>query len=479
MVLTSARSVVQDAHDEPVGIVRSRLNPRLREVEVPKGPPGSAMRRRVVAGLVLLDLAVIVVSFLLITIIRDASSPLDWTVLPTLVLPPFFFAGLQWKSYDVRRFDDPWKAARAPVHALIAAVAAVVVAAYGLKVSAEFSRITLVASAVLAMALLVPARLGFIVVVMRRFGGPLRSIVLIQEDGTSRPSGRFWRVIAADAGFNPANQDPALYSRLAQLLNSADSVVVSCQPPHRAAWSRMLKGACIQSEIVVPELAPMGALGLAHIGGVPSLVVGDGGLGRFDTVLKRAFDIAVALTGLACLWPLMLGTAVAIRLESKGPVLFRQKRIGHGNATFRVLKFRSMYHGSKDRHGHQSTLRGDARITRVGRFIRATSIDELPQLLNVLFGSMSIVGPRPHAKGSRAADKLFWEIDDRYWQRHSAKPGMTGLAQVRGHRGATTRECDLSDRLQADLEYASNWSIGRDLQIIAMTFAVLFHRNAY
>lgn len=118
-------------------------------------------------------------------------------------------------------------------------------------------------------------------------------------------------------------------------------------------------------------------------------------------------------------------------------------------------------------------------MTRVGAFIRKTSIDELPQLINVLKGDMSIVGPRPHPLGSRAANKLFWEVDDRYWHRHAAKPGLTGLAQVRGYRGATRLEADLTDRLHADLEYLDTWSIWRDLLIIFMTFRVLVHRNAY
>ena len=132
-----------------------------------------------------------------------------------------------------------------------------------------------------------------------------------------------------------------------------------------------------------------------------------------------------------------------------------------------------------DGNGDRSTGRDDDRITRVGRIIRMTSIDELPQLLNVLMGDMSIVGPRPHALGSRAEDKLFWEIDERYWHRHAAKPGLTGLAQIRGFRGATVHEYDLVNRLQADLEYLDHWTIWKDLKIILQTFRVLLHRNAY
>lgn len=129
--------------------------------------------------------------------------------------------------------------------------------------------------------------------------------------------------------------------------------------------------------------------------------------------------------------------------------------------------------------GNRSTARDDDRITTIGRFIRKTSIDELPQLFNVLKGDMSVVGPRPHAVHSMAQDKLFWEVDPRYWHRHACKPGITGLAQVRGHRGATEHEKDLRDRLAADLEYLSQWSIWLDLVILVRTFGVVMHRNAF
>jgi lipopolysaccharide/colanic/teichoic acid biosynthesis glycosyltransferase len=167
--------------------------------------------------------------------------------------------------------------------------------------------------------------------------------------------------------------------------------------------------------------------------------------------------------------------AAAILIEDGSPVLFVQRRVGRANRFFQVYKFRSMVIGRADHDGHNSTERNDARITRVGKFIRRTSIDELPQLFNVLKGEMSIVGPRPHALGSQAGDKLFWEVDERYWERHALKPGLTGLAQIRGFRGATASEIDLTERLEADLEYLDGWSLQRDIQIIFGTLAVLVH----
>ena len=144
-----------------------------------------------------------------------------------------------------------------------------------------------------------------------------------------------------------------------------------------------------------------------------------------------------------------------------------------------MYKFRSMATGRADQDGHRSTARGDERITRVGKFIRRTSIDELPQLFNVLRGEMAIVGPRPHALGSQAGAKLFWEVDERYWERHALKPGLTGLAQIRGFRGATANEGDLTDRLEADLEYLDGWSLARDIQIVFSTLGVLVHDRAF
>jgi lipopolysaccharide/colanic/teichoic acid biosynthesis glycosyltransferase len=212
---------------------------------------------------------------------------------------------------------------------------------------------------------------------------------------------------------------------------------------------------------------------------VTSLVVAHGPLGLTDRAIKRGFDLAVAIPALILLSPLMLVVAILIKATSAGPVFFRQTRIGRGNQVFQVLKFRSMSVEGSDHRGDRSASRDDDRVTPVGRFIRRTSIDELPQLLNVVAGSMSIVGPRPHALGSRAADKLFWEVDGRYWHRHAAKPGLTGLAQVRGYRGATLEEDDLRNRLQADLEYLERWSIWRDLKLIVQTFQVIMHRNAF
>ena len=138
-----------------------------------------------------------------------------------------------------------------------------------------------------------------------------------------------------------------------------------------------------------------------------------------------------------------------------------------------------MYLDCCDASGACSTARDDERLTPIGRFLRRTSLDELPQLFNVLSGDMSLVGPRPHAVASTAADSPFWDIDGRYWHRGAVKPGITGLAQIRGYRGATLTEEDLRNRVNSDLEYMSDWSLWRDIWVLAKTFRVLVHENAF
>jgi lipopolysaccharide/colanic/teichoic acid biosynthesis glycosyltransferase len=176
----------------------------------------------------------------------------------------------------------------------------------------------------------------------------------------------------------------------------------------------------------------------------------------------------------------MLFVAAAIWIESPGPVLFRQKRRGMNNEPFTMLKFRSMHIAATDQNADKLVTRGDARVTRVGAFIRKTSLDELPQLINILRGDMSLVGPRPHAYGAKAADRLYEEVVARYPARHRVLPGLTGLAQVRGFRGNTLREEDIIRRFDSDLEYIERWSISLDLVIIVRTAITLFfHREAY
>lgn len=195
---------------------------------------------------------------------------------------------------------------------------------------------------------------------------------------------------------------------------------------------------------------------------------------------KRGIDIAVALTTLILHIPLLLVVAVAIKLDSPGPILFRQRRIGLDGRPFELLKFRTMYQGASPRGRLRQACPHDPRVTRIGALLRHTSFDELPQLWNVVRGDMSLVGPRPHAPGTCAGNTPFEQVSRRYTLRHRVRPGMTGLAQVRGWRGQTDTEEKLLRRLDCDLEYIADWSLWLDCKILARTVAtVLRMRNAY
>jgi lipopolysaccharide/colanic/teichoic acid biosynthesis glycosyltransferase len=240
-----------------------------------------------------------------------------------------------------------------------------------------------------------------------------------------------------------------------------------------------LHSTAIDVEITMPELTRLGATALGTSCGETTLLVSTGPLSLRDRILKRVLDLGIASFALLLLAPLMVLLAIAIKLESPGPALFRQPRFGKNNRMFGLLKFRSMRTDCSDSAGNRSTSHDDDRLTRLGKFIRRTSLDELPQFFNVMNGTMSIVGPRPHAAGSTAEDILFWQIDRRYFDRHAIKPGITGLAQIRGLRGATHQRDDLTNRLRSDLEYVAGWTVWRDIKIIAATFGVLVHEKAY
>lgn len=213
---------------------------------------------------------------------------------------------------------------------------------------------------------------------------------------------------------------------------------------------------------------------------VPMLALFDKPISDWDSVSKRLFDLLFAAIALFALWPIMLATSIAIKLESKGPVIFKQKRHGINNEEIMVYKFRSMYHEKRDEKAVKMVTRDDDRVTRVGRFIRKTSIDELPQLFNVFKGQLSLVGPRPHAVTAQTKDQYFAEIADGYFARHRVKPGMTGWAQVNGLRGEITSDQKLKMRTEYDLYYIENWSLWFDFVILVKTPLSLFNlENAY
>jgi Undecaprenyl-phosphate glucose phosphotransferase len=219
----------------------------------------------------------------------------------------------------------------------------------------------------------------------------------------------------------------------------------------------------------------------SYIGNVPVLDVFDKPITDWDVVTKWLFDKLVGSLLLLLVSPMMLMAAIAIKLNSRGPVFFKQKRYGFNNELIEVYKFRSMYVDKCDDAASVLVTKGDPRVTRVGAFLRKTSIDELPQLINVAIkGNLSLVGPRPHAVHAKAENRLYDEAVDGYFARHRVKPGITGWAQVCGWRGETDTHEKIQRRVEHDLYYIENWSVLFDLYILARTpLAVSNARNAY
>ena len=219
----------------------------------------------------------------------------------------------------------------------------------------------------------------------------------------------------------------------------------------------------------------------SYIGNIPVLDIFDRPIADWDVVMKWLFDKIIGTFVLICVAPIMLLIALAIKLDSAGPVFFKQRRYGFNNEFVEIYKFRSMYVEDTDATASKLVTKGDPRVTRVGRFIRKTSLDELPQLFNVVFtGNLSLVGPRPHAIHAKAEDHLYDEAVDGYFARHRVKPGITGWAQVNGWRGETDSREKILHRVEHDLYYIENWSILFDLYIVALTpFALLRGESAY
>jgi len=218
----------------------------------------------------------------------------------------------------------------------------------------------------------------------------------------------------------------------------------------------------------------------SYVGDVPVFDMADRPISDWNLVFKWVFDKSVALVALIVLSPIMVATAIAIKLESKGPIIFRQKRHGFNNELIEVYKFRSMYTDRSDANASKLVTKDDPRVTKVGRFIRKTSLDELPQFFNVLQGRLSVVGPRPHALQAKADNRLYYDAVEGYFARHKVKPGITGWAQINGWRGETDTVDKIMQRVQFDLHYIENWSILLDIYIVLMTpIRLLNSENAY
>ncbi|MEN3975911.1 undecaprenyl-phosphate glucose phosphotransferase [Emcibacter sp. SYSU 3D8] len=237
-----------------------------------------------------------------------------------------------------------------------------------------------------------------------------------------------------------------------------------------------LRSLALDVELMLPRLGHEWiGRPIATLGGLPAMNLMRSPLSMHGRIIKLVADYLLATTLLLALLPMLAAVSILIKLDSPGPVFYVQRRIGFQGREFSILKFRTMY--ANGEAGFRQATRGDPRITRIGRFLRASSIDELPQLLNVLRGDMSLVGPRPHAVDMNA--EFAARIDD-YLARHKIKPGITGWAQVHDARGETRSIEDMQRRVAYDLAYVDNWSLWLDLQILLRTASVvLFQKNAY
>ncbi len=358
---------------------------------------------------------------------------------------------------------------------------------FATKTTGDFSRATILGFYLFGLGGLLAVR-AIVVRLVRASastgGIPLKRVFLVgYEADVEGFAARYqpWesgmQVVAAAVlrGQETLEEDLALAAASARMLRPDDVFIL-------APWSESdTIDACIDVFIRVPasiHLGPERVLDrfvdarISRVGAVSSLHLVRRPLSAGEVALKRAFDIVVAGTAIVLLAPLFALVALAIRLDSPGPVLFLQRRYGFNQEPFRIFKFRSMRTLDEGRHIPQA-MADDPRITRVGRFLRRTNIDELPQLFNVLSGEMSLVGPRPHAL---AHDQMYEQAIAFYARRHNVKPGITGWAQVNGLRGDTAAEGKMRSRVEHDLWYIDNWSMMLDLRILWLT---IFSKKAY
>jgi lipopolysaccharide/colanic/teichoic acid biosynthesis glycosyltransferase len=437
-----------------------------------------ARRYRYYVALALADMLAIFIGFEIGGMLRVTTPYTNGFLLALMTAPIFLFFAFKNGSYGNQALIDWRTGLQRAVIALFEALALVLFVAFFLQTSSVVSRLVFGTGSALSLMLLIGGRWLMHRRVRSRLATMRSELVILDRCEIDPVPGA--HVIDADAfGLRPDPRDPMMLNRLGSIVRGADYVLVCCRIEDRAEWAHLLKGTDVPAHVMAPEFDQMGATRLGRFHGHPTMQVSTGVMDLRDRFMKRIMDLALTVPAIVLLTPVLLAIAVAIKLDSPGPVLFKQQRLGRGNRLFELYKFRSMRVESCDANGDSSTARNDSRVTRVGKIIRATSLDELPQLFNVLQSDMSLVGPRPHALGSLAGLELFWDVDQRYWHRHALKPGITGLAQVRGHRGATLKRDDLINRLQSDLEYFEHWTLWRDIGILLSTAKVVVHRNAF
>ncbi|WP_336486295.1 undecaprenyl-phosphate glucose phosphotransferase [Methylobacterium nigriterrae] len=410
-------------------------------------------------------------------------------VLTNLVREEYSIENALSRRPHLRRAASVWLGAWAALLAL----------GFATKTTTDFSRVVAVGLFVAGLPTMLAVRAAMVALVRRGVTPASASVSRIHLVGYEEDIARFYATHDAEAlglrvigtsylrRVDASADAPARQAQIAEDLDLAVSVVRFLRPDDvfiLVPWAETEDvERCIDAFLRVPaalHLRPGSVLDrfpdmqVARVGRLSGINIGRRPLNLGEVLIKRAFDLTVALAALVLLAPLMAAVALLIKLDSPGPVFFRQRRYGFNQQPFGVFKFRSMR--VEENAAFRQATRNDSRITRVGAMLRRSNIDELPQLINVVLGEMSLVGPRPHAL---AHDRSFERRIALYARRHNVRPGITGWAQVNGLRGETLTDLDMQRRVAHDLHYIDNWSIWFDIRIIVQTLiSPRAYRNA-
>ena len=455
---------------------------------------------------VLLDAFIIIATGLVIYALYvepDPGATVRYTTIlviaAVLMVQSFYVAGLYRFSAIIAPHEQLGKI----ILILITVFLILVAVGFSLKIAGDYSRVWLFSTAIAAIILLRLGRGGF-VAIMRRMAkkGYLARNILIY--GATEQAQRFladvrqlnapWnRVVGLfdDRRSSASVEIESVRVRgdLQELIKfardtRADDIIVALPLSNQRRISQILQQLKILPANIslCPDLATLRILSgkLNYQYGAPLASVYEKPLSLWHNVEKRLFDSIVSSVALLMLAPVMLVLFILIKLDSPGPIFFRQRRYGFNNELICIWKMRTMYIEQQDENAERLATPDDPRVTRFGSFLRRTSLDELPQLFNVIAGDMSLVGPRPHALRAKAAGQLYQDVVGEYAARHRVKPGLTGWAQVNGWRGETDTHEKIIKRVEHDLYYIEHWSVRLDLQILIRTVGVLLSQeNAY
>jgi Undecaprenyl-phosphate glucose phosphotransferase len=470
---------------------------------------GRVLSEKITAGLVaLIDASLIIISgtviyFLYVNAQEINALPAYAAVLALmsyLVIQAFFIAGL----YRFDAIRSPTRQAGKIISIFTIVFLLLVASGFFLKISDDFSRVWVIATSVLAITNIFVGRIIMLRVLRRlaRSGRLTRKIMIygaVEEtedllDHFSQMNEPWNKVIGVFDDRWQRNggelRGVPIRGGLQDLIHCARSeraeeIVVAL--PWNSLQGRIKEIfhslSVLPTNIrLCPDRAVMAVLSrpLDYRHGLPMIGVLDTPMTDWSAIAKRVFDFCVSGTLLLFLAPLLVTIMIGVKLDSRGPVFFRQRRYGFNNELIEVWKFRTMKADQQDVNAERLATYNDPRVTRFGSLLRKTSLDELPQLYNVFNGSMSLVGPRPHALKAKAGNALYQDVVIQYAKRHRVKPGITGWAQVNGWRGETDTEEKIIKRVEHDLYYIDNWSIWLDIRILLRTVGVVFSReNAY